>query len=272
MTPLLLLLVLAQAQPEKAASQSIQEAQEEEPWVGIQLEQGLERYQGDDRRFLNTRLGVDFKASERVSLRTDISRIEKFGKSGYGTGVLADIRVSQTLRLLPGFSLGDADVLAVSSAGVGALYSGLDPWPGLVLTGWLTLYSFADSRAIATTVGFVQYYKRFWLQYNLRYMQGLALPTPGLSSSLSLGARFDTPVRFELSLSAGGGNDAYLVNYLDSQLRVELRGINARANTRLWVLPHAGLLASAWLGEQWWKSGDSAFSWRGVSVGLWTEL
>src|SRR5690349_17927486 len=113
MTPLLLLLVLAQTPPER-----------EEPRVVLQLEQGFERYVGDGRLFLNTRLGADLKASERVWLRADVTRLDKFGKSGFGTGLVADIHVNESLRLLPGVSLGDPEVFAVSSAGVGAVYSG----------------------------------------------------------------------------------------------------------------------------------------------------
>ncbi|PTL85035.1 hypothetical protein [Vitiosangium sp. GDMCC 1.1324] len=269
MTPLLVLLVLTQAPPEKGTGP--QGTEPVEPWVHVQLEQGFEQYEEDGRLFLNTRLGADFKASQRVWLRTDISRVEKFGKSGFGTSLLADIRVGETLRLLPGVSLGDADVLAVATAGVGALYSGLDLWPGFVLTGWLSLYAFADSRAVATTLGLMQYYKRFWLQYDLRYMQVLNARASGFSSSLNLGARFTEPVRFELSVGASGGYDAYLAPYIAPDTRVELRGINANAHLRLWVLRHAGIQTSVWTGTQWWKSGAHAFTWQGMSVGLWME-
>jgi len=261
MTPLLVLLVLAQAQPERVG-----------PRVGLQLEQGFERYEGDSRLFLNTRLGADLEVSERVVLRADVSRIDKFGKSGFGTGLLADIRVGKSLRLLPGVSLGDPDVLAVSSTGVGAVYSGLHWWPGFVLTGWLTLYSFADSRSVATSLGVVQYYKRFWFQYNFRYAQGLNIEVPGLAHELSAGARFNAPVRFELGVSVSGGNDAYLASYLEQPARVELRGLSADVRTRFWVLRNAGFLATASMGNQWWKSGEPAFFRRAVSVGLWTEL
>jgi YaiO family outer membrane protein len=261
MTALLVLLVLAQTPSESV-----------EPRVGLQLEQGFERYEGDDRLFLNTRLGADLKASERVWLRADVCRVDKFGKTGWGTGLLADIRVGNSLRLLPGVSLGDPDVLAVSSAGVGAMYSGLEWWPGFVLTGWLTLYSFADSRSVATSVGAVQYYKWFWFQYTFRYAQGLNIEVPGLSHALSVGARFDMPVRFELSVSGGAGDDAYLAGYLEQPSRVELRGVSGDVRTRLWVLRNAGVLATAWMGNQWWKSGEPAFLRRGVGVGLWTEL
>lgn len=261
MAALLALLLLTQAQTGGT-----------EPRVGLQLEQGFERYVGDGRLFLNTRLGVDVRPHEDVWLRAELYRVERFGKSGFGTGLLADIRVGDTLRLLPGFSLGDPSVLAVSTAGLGAVYSGLEPWPGFVLTGWLTLYSFQDSRATAVTVGVVQYYGRFWFQYNVRYSQGLNVEVPGLSHALGLGARFDGPVRLELGLNLGLGGDAYLETYVEPMALVDIQGVHANARARLWVLHDAGLQVSVWMGEQWWKSGELAFSRRGVSLGLWTEL
>ncbi len=272
MTALLVVLLLTQAPSGKASQQEARKPDSVGPRVGLQLEQGFERYAGDGRLFLNTRLGADVRASERVWLRSEFTHVDRFGKSGFGTGLLADLQVSDSLRLLPGVSLGDPDVLAVSTAGVGALYSGLEPWPGLVLTGWLTLYSFADSRSVAASVGAVQYYKRFWVQYTVRFAQGLNVELPGLGHTLALGARFDGPLRFELSASGSVGGDVYLATYLEPSVLVDLQGFQADARTRLWVLRGAGLQASVSMGKLWWPTGEPAFSRRGLSVGLWSEF
>jgi YaiO family outer membrane protein len=265
MTELLLTALLAQVPASSPYLADFRENSVPGQQAVVELEHSRDSLDGDPQMWMATRLSGSIQVRPGAWLRLDVSEVEKYGVGGWGTGLSADIRVREDLRVIVGASLGSPKVLATATASTDLVWSGFRAWPGLLLTGGTNYTTFGKGGGVALNGGVVQYTGPFRFSYQVQRTHGFPGDTVSYSQGAGVALTFTAPLRMELGLSGSLSHDAYMALWVDPPPLIELDGFTVEANTRVWLTDAINLHAGLLRGEQRWMDGRTALArWSGL--------